>query len=168
MRAWNLALWRCSGGGAAAEMALITPLLMTLMFGPLELGNYFYSEHVVEKAVRDGARYASRRSFDDISCLAPIQDVIDKTRYVTRTGVATSGGPQRLAGWTSDTTVTVTSFCDTTGTYVNNGIYAGLTGGVRVVRVTASVPYTTIVGQLGLVRTDLTLNAQSEAAVMGI
>ena len=54
---------RNSSGTAAAEMALVTPLLMALMFGSFELGNYFYTSHIVAKAVRDGARYASRRGF---------------------------------------------------------------------------------------------------------
>ena len=48
-------------GSAAAEMALVLPLLLVIMFGTFELGHFFYSEHIVQKAVRDAARYASRR-----------------------------------------------------------------------------------------------------------
>ena len=47
-------------GSSAAEMALVTPLLLVLMFGTFELGYFFLSEHVVQKAVRDAARYAAR------------------------------------------------------------------------------------------------------------
>lgn len=156
----------CSKGGSAAEMALVTPLLLCMLFGPMELGNYFYSEHVVAKAVRDGARYASRRSFAEYSCSAPSNDVIDKTRNVTRTGQVASGGEMRLAGWSAANTITVSVTCDTSGTYT--GIYTGLSGGVRIVTVSASVPYTSILGQMGLSSTSLTLNAQSQAAVMGV
>ena len=46
-------------GAAAAEMALVTPLLLVILFGAVELGNYFYNEHIVVKAVRDGARFAA-------------------------------------------------------------------------------------------------------------
>lgn len=159
-------LRKSTKGGAAAEMALVTPLLLGMLFGPLELGNYFYSEHVVAKAVRDGARYASRRSFADFSCSAPTNDVIDKTRNVTITGQVATGGEMRLAGWSAANTVTVSVTCDTSGTYT--GIYTGLSGGVRIVTVSASVPYTSILGRLGINNTSLTLNAQSQAAVMGV
>ncbi len=45
-----------NGGAAAAEMALVTPLLLIIMAGGLEVGNYFMDEHRLVKAVRDGAR----------------------------------------------------------------------------------------------------------------
>ncbi|MGL5837065.1 MAG: TadE family protein, partial [Sphingorhabdus sp.] len=61
---------QCRKGAAAAEMALVTPLLMIIMFGAFELGNYFYSQHVVTKAVRDGARFASRSLPIDVDCTA--------------------------------------------------------------------------------------------------
>ena len=35
----------------------------SLMFGAVELGNYFLNEHSLVKAVRDGARYAARQDF---------------------------------------------------------------------------------------------------------
>ena len=54
------ALLASDDAAAAAEMALVVPLLVILMFGSFELGRYFLDEHVVVKAVRDGARYASR------------------------------------------------------------------------------------------------------------
>ena len=57
---------RC--GAAAAEMALVAPMLITLMFGSFELGNYFLSEHALAKAVRDGARYATRIAVTNYSC----------------------------------------------------------------------------------------------------
>ena len=43
-------------GTAAAELALVLPLLLTMMFSTFELGNYFLAEHVVQKAVRDAAK----------------------------------------------------------------------------------------------------------------
>lgn len=159
---------RSQNGTAAAEMALITPLLLTLMFGAFELGNYFYSEHVVVKAVRDGARFASRSFALNADCSTPPVSVVNATKAVTRTGRVT-GGTTRLAGWTNDSTVSVTLVCTTTGGYVGNGIYTGLAGGVRVVRVTAAVPYTSLFGVVGLGNgNNLTLNARSEAPVMGI
>jgi Flp pilus assembly protein TadG len=40
------------------------------MFGSFEMGRYFLDEHVVLKAVRDGARYASRQRFTNFTCPA--------------------------------------------------------------------------------------------------
>src|SRR3546814_6926809 len=81
---------------AAAEMALIMPFLIILMFGSSELGNYFLSEHVVAKAVRDGTRYAARRAFTDFSCPNSVaSDVLDKTCNILRTGQIVNGGKAR-------------------------------------------------------------------------
>ncbi len=55
-----------SRASAGVEMVLLMPILLVLMFGSLELGHYFYLEHKLVKAVRDGARYASRLSVSDL------------------------------------------------------------------------------------------------------
>jgi Flp pilus assembly protein TadG len=149
-------------------MALVTPLLMVLMFGAAELGKYFLDEHVVSKAVRDGARYASRRSFSEYSCGGVSSDVIDKTRNLTRTGQVASGGFARLAYWTSATTITVSVTCNTTSPAHNNGIYKGLMTGVPVVTVAAAVPYASLFQNLGFGASAISLNSRSQAAVMGI
>jgi len=59
---------RDTKGASAAEMALVLPLLLVLMFGPFELAHYFWTEHKVVKGVRDGARYASRLGFTNYTC----------------------------------------------------------------------------------------------------
>lgn len=159
---------RDEGAAAAAEMALVTPLLMVLMFGALEVGRYFLDEHVVAKAVRDGARYAARRNFSDYAGCAVASDVVDKTRNLTRTGQIASGGEARLPYWTSDATITVTVACHTTAAYSNNGIYKGSAIGAPVVTVTAAIPYDPLVGAIGLDTTGLSLNSRSQAAVAGI
>ena len=92
-------LARQDSGSAAAEMALVTPLLIALMLGSMELGHFFYSEHVVVKAVRDGARYASRQGFTNFTCPNTINaTVVDNTRRVTRTNQVAAGGTSRLQG----------------------------------------------------------------------
>jgi len=53
-RAFLSYLFSNKDAAAAAEMAIVTPILVSLMFGSFEMGNYFLSEHVVAKAVRDG------------------------------------------------------------------------------------------------------------------
>lgn len=149
---------------AAAEMALIMPLLFILMFGSFELGNFFYDEHIVVKAVRDGARFAGRQSFTDYAGCSPSSGMIDNVRNVTRTGQLFAGGTPRLGFWSDPATVTVTVTCS--GGY--GGIYNGLSMGAPVVTVAAAVPYPSLFGSLGIDTTGFTLNAQSQAAVMGL
>ncbi len=154
-------------GAAAAEMALVTPLLIVMAYGPMELGNYFLSAHTVAKAVRDGARYAGRRSFADFACSgapAASADVIDKTRNLVRTGQIASGGTARLRGWTAASTITVDVACNTSFT---GGIYTGKSGGAPVVTVTAAVPYASLFGRLGFDASSLTIRGASQSAVAG-
>lgn len=156
----------CSRGAAAVELALVTPLVMVIMFGSFELGNYFLQEHVVTKAVRDGARYAARRSFADFPACTPSASVERETRNVTRTGSVADGGTPRIANWTSPSSVTVTAACNTSGAYT--GIYTDVAIGAPTVIVSATVTYRTLFGTLGLGGGTLTLTAQSQAAVMGV
>ena len=159
-------LFRDRAGAAAAEMALVTPLLMIIMFGAMELGKYFLDEHVVAKAVRDGARYAARRSFTDYAGCAVSGDVQDKTRNITRTGQVATGGSGRLSYWTNPATITVSVSCDTSTTY--SGIYKGSAIGAPVVTVVAAVPYTPLFNSIGFNVSGLSLNSRSQSAVTGI
>jgi Flp pilus assembly protein TadG len=161
------AIFASQSGAAAMEMALVAPILLTLMFGALELGNYFLSEHVVVKAVRDGARYASRRAITEYSCPSTVSnDVITKTRNLTRTGVVT-GGTARLVNWTEATTITVSLSCTAIAGGNYSGIYNGMTS-LPHVRVLAVVPYTSLFQMLGFTSSSLSLRADSEATVMGL
>lgn len=55
-RVRNLA--RNARGAAIVEMALVLPLLLTLMIGILVYGQYFLLAHGVQQAANDGARAA--------------------------------------------------------------------------------------------------------------
>jgi len=156
-------------GAAAAEMAMVTPLLILLMFGTFELGHFFLSEHVVQKSVRDAARYAARLPLTKFpSCGDPSGEDLEKIQRVARTGHPDEGGaPQRLQGWTANGMTTVTVTPDTSGIY--EGIYTDFPcpSGVPIVTVSASVPYPTLFGALGLGGPTLQLNAQSQTALFG-
>jgi Flp pilus assembly protein TadG len=158
-------LWADSRAAAGAEMVLVIPILAALMFGCFELGRYFLDQHVVVKAVRDGARFAGRQSFTDMPC-GGTSSVEGTIKNIVRYGNATGSGGPRLNYWTNANTVTISVACDTSGTY--SGIYNGMASGAAVVTVSASVPYTSLFGLLGFDTTGLTLNAKSESAVMGI
>lgn len=152
------------GAAAAAEMALVTPLLLVLMFGSFELGNYFLSEHVVQKGVRDAARYASRLPISDYPSCTPTSDAELRIQRVARTG-APDGTALRLRGWSADTMTSVTLTCDTSGTHT--GIYTvyPFPDGVPTITVAASVPYPSVLAAIGFGSSSLTLNAQSQAAI---
>ena len=75
-------LLRDRRGAAAAEMALVTPLLLRPSCSARSSsGNYFYNEHILVKAVRDGARYAARQDFANYDAAgAPTATVVYRDR----------------------------------------------------------------------------------------
>lgn len=164
---------------AAAEMALVTPLLLILMMGSVELGNYFLDEHVLVKAVRDGARYAARQPFVNYNgCSGTAanvpQGVIDNTRVMVRKGSLDSTDSDLLPNWDdAATSFTVQMTCvDTAGTTHMGGIYAGNIVGnpdmAPVVIVTASLPYRNVLSTFGFTGKGYSLNATQQASVTGI
>lgn len=172
---------------AAAEMALVLPIFIALVFGTVELGHYFMSEHIVQKSVRDAARYAARLPIGNYpDCTAPVAAATSNIQNVAKTGdpdgdVDNDGTPdQRLQGWTSAGMATVSVVCNNSGFY--KGVYSDLPGGTaKVVTVTAAVPYPTLFGTLGVGNAArsrcaagqpaswacLTLGARSQSAVFG-
>lgn len=183
-------------GAAAAEMALVAPMLIILMFGSFELGNYFMSEHALAKAVRDGARFASRLPASNYSCpstgtdgstgtFVGSDDLKNQIKNVTRTGsigiivnglrVEDPNAKPRLSYWTaaeesaslpSGSPITFTITCRLSTSYT--GVFSGLSGNVPVVTVAANVRYPSLFGQLGLSDANLRLQSQSQVPVMGI
>jgi Flp pilus assembly protein TadG len=175
----------CQNGAAGAEMALVVPLLVTLMFGSFELSNYFWTEHKVIKGVRDGARFAARLRFTNYTC--PVDDANPNTppdlgldemdaalktqiQEVTRTG-AIGGGTSSVADWENDDVTIVVSCPDTAldgsgDAAVTTGIYRNLDN-APIVTVSTTVSYESLFEKLGFDATDLNVSASSQAAVMG-
>lgn len=172
-------LFREERGAAAAEMALVTPLLLIIMFGSVELGNFFMSEHALVKSVRDGARYAARQSFTNFSgCSTTAASVpaglANDVKTLVRKGSLDNSAADRLPNWSSaDATFSVTVSCDTsTGGQTFGGIYQGNNVGTAnagpVVIVSASVPYRPVLASYGFTGVGLSLSANQQAAVTGI
>lgn len=156
-------------GTAGVEMALVLPFLLVLMFAGLEAGHFFWTEHKLVKAVRDGARYASRLevgSLCDGATAVLDSGTEDDIQLLTRTGQITdTAATPTVPGWSADAVV-VTVSCQA---FVSDGIYNDLGGAGPIVTVASgSVPYPSIFGQLGLLTTSLNLSAKSSAAVTGI
>lgn len=179
-----LALLRRRDGTAAAELALSIPIMLTLMFGSLELGNLFLDEHALSKQVRDGARFAARMEVDDdYACPGSVfQDADYQTKIinVTKNGVVSGSGKPRWNSYywsrtcnNATPTVSVSIRCvakddidtDDTG---HTGIYTSLDGPIPVVKVSGAVKYRSILAAIGFDATNVCLRAESEAAVAGI
>ncbi len=168
-----------SHGAAAAEMALVLPLLLTIMLGSVELGSYFYNEHILVKAVRDGARYAGRQNFIYYSACsgAPAGNVEAETDALVRTSLL-AGGTDRFPDIENDDIDIEIIGCPTTATDMSSstqpmlGIYRASGGGsvgAPIVRVRASVDYEPVVGAaFGFSGYGFKLNASQQAAVMGL
>ena len=162
-------LVRDTRGSAAAEMAFVLPLLLMIMFGSAELGNYFMNEHSLVKAVRDGARFAARQDFGNYtSCSGtPAGSVQADTRNVVMRGYLSGGTiitPNIQAA-----NVSVTTSCVTTASgQTMSGIYLGRAGGAQIVTVTANVTYRPLFAAYGFRGVGIQLNASSQAAVAGI
>jgi Flp pilus assembly protein TadG len=161
-------LLRCKSGAAAAEMALILPMLIAIMFGGFEGGAYLWTEHKVVKAVRDGARFAARQPFSAFDCdTASLDSAVEaQVQELTRTG-AFSGGTAKITGWVNDD-IDVEVDCQTGESYSDQGVYATEDSGAIHVTVSATVPYPSLFGTLGFNTTGATVTASANAAVMGI
>lgn len=154
-------------------MALITPLLLAIMFGGFEAGTYLWTQQKVVKAVRDGARYAGRQPFDQFTCSGTDATVnpalVTSVKNLTRTGQIGSGGTAKIRGWADgDTTVTAACQPPETGKYTAGGLYAAQKdSGAIHVTVTATVRYRPFLGTLGFNAAGAVVRSSANAAVMG-
>ena len=157
----------CEKGAAAAEMALITPIALLLLFTSFEAGHFMYQRHQVVKGLRDGARFAARHSFDDINCRSG--GFIDSTlegqvKNLVRTGQI-SGGSPRVSNWT-DADITVSVTCPT-ATEATTGIYHAAEPAPQV-NIVAYFSYDSLFNGLGVITNSASLGGSQQTAVMGI
>jgi Flp pilus assembly protein TadG len=183
MRQW-FDFFRNVEGNSAAEMALVTPFLLALLFGSVELGNLFLDQHALEKQVWDGARFASRMELSStFSCPDSVfqdPDADTKIINVTKNGVVSgSGNPRWTTYWDRTCTgkaqtLTVSVRCVDkdqidAGNTGNTGIYSSLPGTkIPVVQVSGAVHYRSVLASLGIDATNVCLQADSETAVQGL
>ena len=160
---WAKTLGRNQSGAAAAEMALILPLVLALLFTTFEGSYYMICEHRVVKGVRDAARYAARLDLSNYACPGGTFSGSTATvQNLTRTG-ALSGGTATVPGWiNSDVTVAVTC---ATG---QGGIYAATGGNAPLVKVSTRLAYPSIMGALGFTNATIYIGAEAQSPVIGI
>lgn len=168
-------LFSCNRGAAAAEMALITPLAVLILFTSLEAGHYFYQQHQVVKGVRDGARFAARQSFDDINCRGGTATLDagleDQIRLITRTGqIASATANPRISTWDAlDTTTVISVTCPDTSTIAEatTGIFRAVEPAPQV-NIVATPSYDSLFNGLGVFTDSVSLRGEQQAVVMGI
>lgn len=155
-------------GAAAAEMALILPFVLVLLFGGLEAGNFIWTHHKLVQGVRDGARFASRIEVQQVCRNGAVildADRIADIKRITRTGQLTDADARpRIIGW-DDAEVSVDVECNA---FVDTGIYRELDERGPLVTVSATVPYPSLFGLFGILGPQYRMTAQSRAAVIGL
>jgi Flp pilus assembly protein TadG len=153
-------------------MALIAPLLLAIMFGATEMGNYFWNEHTLLKAVRDGARFAARQSFSNYTACSgsPGGTVVSDTQNVVMYGYLSGSSNPKLTPNISASNITVTTSCATTvNSQTMSGLYKSQPNGAQIVIVAATVNYRPILATaFGWSSFGTHLNATSQAAVTGL
>ncbi len=152
--------WRDARGTTFLELTIVMPVLIVLSLGVGEFGRALQHHHVINKSVRDAARYLSR-----VAAVCPGGTVgsadLATARNLALTGYPTGGAPI-LSYWTDPTTVAVAIQCfdNSAGTYRGGAA-------IPIVQVTATVPYADLgfLGVLGL--TTMTLRARYDQVVIG-
>lgn len=156
-------LLRNQNGAAAAEMAMILPIVLALIVTTFEGSYYLLCEHRAIKGVRDAARYAARLDRSFYTCpggtftgsTAAIQNL-------ARTGQL-SGGTAKVPGWVNgDVTVAVTCSSGIGGIYTSTG------GNAPKVSVSTRLNYPSIMGAMGFTQATIQIGAAAQSPVIGI
>lgn len=156
-------------GAAAAELVMVLPLMVLLLFGGFEGGHFIWTQHKLVEAVRDGARYAGRLEVDEVcrgGDLVISSEHLAEIRLLTRTGQFHDPAHYPLIpGW-NDEDVNVSVVC---GAFVDTGIYQNLGEPGPVVTVAArGVPYPSLFHGLGIFDPAIRMSARASAPVIGL
>jgi hypothetical protein len=77
-------------GAVAVEFAIVAPILISIVFGMIELGRAFEMQNLLEVAAREGARFAS---MDRKGMLEPGESATDKLIEDVKNFLASNGIP---------------------------------------------------------------------------
>jgi hypothetical protein len=75
--------WSGDRGAALVEMALLTPLLLLLVFGIVDLGRALYTHVTIQEAAQEGALYGSFAPGDHIDTVARVVDSVNNPTLVS-------------------------------------------------------------------------------------
>ncbi len=82
-------------GAAIVEMAVVSPLLLTMIFGVIEFGNSFMIRQMLTNAAREGARVAVIQPVADDSA---IRSAV-RTAMAARGGITIADGDIEITHW---------------------------------------------------------------------
>ncbi len=155
--------YRNQSGAAAAEMALIIPLALALIFTTFDGAYYMICEHRVVKGVRDAARYAARLDLTNYACPGgTFAGNAATVQNLARTGKL-SGGTAAVPGWVnSNVTIAVTCASG------QGGIYLATGGNAPKVRISTRVVYPSFLGSLGFTSSTIHIAAAAQSPVIGL
>jgi Flp pilus assembly protein TadG len=137
-------------------MALMLPMLFALLFGGLEAGHFFWREHQLVKAAREGARFAGRQPMESFDCTAGTVTSETKNSIALATKANLTGSP----------TVAVAVEPCLAGS--NTGLYGAQANGAPIVTVTVSMDYPSLLANLGFDAFNLRVGSSAQSAVMGL
>ena len=152
-------------GAAMVEMTVMLPVLVPLALGVGEFGRALQHHHVLNKSMRDAARFLARVPVDCPSggatgSVTSTAD-IDTAKNLALNGVP-NGGTPRLSYWTSPASITVQVDCydNTAGTFRGQP-------GMPLITVSTSVAYADVglLAALGL--PAITFNARHQQLHIG-
>ncbi|MBA2531874.1 MAG: pilus assembly protein [Nocardioidaceae bacterium] len=93
-------------GAAAVEFALVSVLLLTLVFGIIQYGLYFWASQIGSSAVRDAARYSAVGTKDCPDLQATVDDQISGAAVGSPTTTRSYSANPATTGGTVTVTVT--------------------------------------------------------------
>ena len=112
-------VWKDAEGSVLVEATILTPFLVTLMFGLFEFSWYFHKQQLVESGVRDAARYLARTAQDTSPPTDPCSNAtfVANAKSIAVTSAVT-GGAVRVPGWTvGSVNITCSGFDNSGATY---------------------------------------------------
>lgn len=76
-------------GSALLDAALVLPILLSLMFGTVEYGHFFYWKHTLQGAAREGARTAITASAQNAEVINAVRTAmtaagVDQSKYTIK------------------------------------------------------------------------------------
>lgn len=124
---------RCRGA-LTVEMALITPVLLVLIFGIMQVGYAFMVQHALQDVARQGCRLASLRTRSETAVTTALQSQLQAVGIspakTTRT-ILVNNAPQDLATANAGDEVCVRVAMNLSDVVLFPGFFSNFTGTVQ-------------------------------------
>ena len=130
----RVSLYQCRRGALTVEMALITPVLLILIFGIMQVGYAFMVQHALQDVARQGCRMASLRTRSQGTVTTAIQSQLQAVGIspakTTRT-ILVNDNSQDLATANAGDEVSVKVAMNLADVVLFPGFFSNFTGTVQ-------------------------------------